>query len=80
MHPYKLEQKYTDASGLRFRMLMDPNAVIKYFEQIEILRNFYNETGITDIYELGEMANIPLEILERIDQFKTNYERCLIKH
>lgn len=59
---------------------MDPNAVIKYFEQIEILRNFYNETGITDIYELGEMANIPLEILERIDQFKMNYERCLIKH
>ena len=78
-HPYVIEKNYTDATGLDYGKLDDPNRIIQYKEMIEILSQMAKKTSITDIYKLGEMANIQDDKLKEILNIKLMYEKRLIK-
>lgn len=79
MHEYKLEKAYTDASGLRYEGLEDSNRLIGYIPVIEDFMEIHNQTGITDIYELGRLTDTLSEVVEKIATTKKIYEKCLVK-
>lgn len=80
MHPYQIETTYTDASGLRFKKLNDPNKIMRYTEELDILQQLHNETGITNIEELCTLAGISEEATTQISQVHKVYQKCLVKH
>lgn len=79
-HPYKIKKNYTDASGLDYGKLIDPN-IIKYnLTEIKQLIAIFDTTKITDINILGNLANLPEETIKIIETVKNIYEKRLIKH
>lgn len=79
-HPYVIEKNYTDATGLDYGKLEDPNKVIDFKEIIFPLIEAAKETGITDINELGKITNAKEEDIYAISKMKNNYEKRLVKH
>lgn len=80
MHPYQIELAYTDASGLRYGKLNDPNRIMRYKEQLDLLQQIHNETGITNIEELCTLAGVSEEATTQISQVQKVYQKCLVKH
>ncbi len=79
-NPYKIENIYTDASGFRFNGLEDPNVIVKYLDEIEVLIKLHLETGSNDLSLLGTLANISPDIIAKISYADDVYKRCLVKH
>lgn len=79
MRPYSIHPTYSDASGLHHNTLEDPNIILKYLEQVNILSDLYIKTGITDIQELGKLINLKEQDIEKINQIKDTYEKCLVR-
>lgn len=80
MHPYQIEKAYTDASGLRYGTLEDPNIIVQYIEKLDLLQQLHNETGITDIRQLSAMANLADKEQKQIEKVQKVYEKYLIRH
>lgn len=79
-HDYEIKRFYTDASGLRYRALDDPNSLMSSISEVKELIAKYEETGITDLEVLGQMANVDSKTIEKIGDIKETYEKCLVKH
>lgn len=75
---YKLHKKYFDASGLHSN-LKDPNIIVNYLKEIDQLKALSLQTGIKNIFELGNMLNIPQESIEQIYEVKNTYEKYLMR-
>ena len=79
-HPYKIKKNYTDASGLDYRGLNDPNIIKYHLTEVKQLIAIFEKTNIPNINELGELTDIPKETLKIIEEVKNIYEKRLIKH
>lgn len=79
LHPYVIELSYTDASGLDYGLLEDPNIAINFKEIIVALIEISKKTGITDIDELGKIANISEEDILAISSLRDIYEKRLVR-
>lgn len=80
VHEYHIKKTYSDASGLRYKALQDPNRVITYMDEIEELIELHQETGITDISKLGESTNISSSAVDTISDVNKVYRKCLVRH
>lgn len=79
LHPYVIESSYTDASGLDYGLLEDPNIAINFKKIIFALIEISKKTGITDIDELGKIANISEEDILAISSLRDIYEKRLVR-
>ena len=79
LHPYVIESSYTDATGLDYGLLEDPNIAINFKEIIFALIEISKKTGITDIDELGKIANISEEDILAISSLRDIYEKRLVR-
>ena len=60
-------------------MLDDPNTIMKFKEIIFTLIEISKKTGITDIDELGKIANISEEDILAISSLRDIYEKRLVR-
>lgn len=79
MRNYPIHSVYTDASGLHDN-LKDPNIIAKYLNEIKLLTEYSVKTGIENIYTLGNILEIPIEIIEQIVEVEEIYKRCLLRN
>lgn len=79
LHPYVIESSYTDATGLDYGLLDDPNTIMKFKEIIFTLIEISKKTGITDISELGKIANVNGDDIYAISNIYDMYKSRLVR-
>lgn len=80
LHKYKLEDNYTDASGLDYGMLDDPNRIMLFKDVIALINESGETSDFVDICELGKKLGVPDDVIKEIVKIKDVYEKRLIKH
>ncbi len=77
IHPYHVQQNYTDSTGENYGNQEDPNAIINYLSEIKLLMEQGYKLSENSLEEIAEKSHIPKDSLNKILTIKKQYEKNL---